>query len=177
MPIPIQNKRITRQMSINIKATHQYLLDKFEEHNRCCQYTMEEINSWLSQLLFIYYFMSVPLLDMGFIFLIFEKKSWARFVGTTLLLLIGVNMFIFNYFLTRIGLKAHQSYQFLNSLMATKNLSLRVRFKCLDVIERLAGPQIGIYCLDLFAFTNDEFHLFIVNCVSGFTLLVDTFFR
>ena len=90
---------------------------------------MLEINSWLSQLLFIYYMVSVPLFDMAFAFIYFEDNIWFRLSVIVLTLIIGGNMFVVNYLLTKIGRKAHQSYKFLNSLMATKKLSLRVRMK------------------------------------------------
>ena len=160
-------------MTINVEATHHYLLDKFEDHNRCCQYTIVEINSWLSQLLFLYYMLSIPLFDMSFAFIYFENKMWLRLVMIGITLLIGVNTIVFNHLLTRIGSKAHQSYKFLNSLMATKRLSLRVRIKCLNLIERSSGPLIGIYCLDLFPFTNYECYVFIVNVISNFFMVME----
>ena len=160
-------------MTINVEATHYYLLRKLEEHDRCCQYTIVEINSWLSQLIFIYYMLSIPLFDMAFAFICFEDRLWLRLLVFGLILLIGGNMIFVNHLLTRIGTKAHQSYKFLNSLMATKKLSLRVRMKCLNLIERSSGPLIGIYCLDLFPFTNYECYVFIVNLFSNFFLLMD----
>ena len=160
-------------MTINVEATHHYLLRKFEEHNRCCQYTIVEINSWLSQLLFIYYMLSIPLFDMSLAFICFVNNIWFRNAMIGIFLVLGVNVMAINHMLTRIGVKAHQSYKFLNSLMATKRLSLRVRIKCLNLIERSSGPLIGIYCLDLFPFTNFECYVFIVNFVSYFFFLID----
>ena len=160
-------------MTINVKATHHYLLCKFEEHDRCCQYTIVEINSWLSQLIFIYYMLSIPIFDMCLAFICFEDKLWLRLVMIGLTILVGGNVFVVNQLLTRIGSKAHQSYKFLNSLMATKKLSLRVRMKCLNLIERSSGPLIGIYCLDLFPFTNYECYVFIVNVISNFFMVME----
>ena len=149
------------------------LLKCLEDHDKCCQYTIVEINSWLSQLLFIYYMLSAPLFDMAFAFIYFETNVWLRLIMFGLILLIGGNMIAVNHLLTRIGSKAHQSYKFLNSLMATKRMSLRVRMKCLNLIERFSGPLIGIYCLDLFPFTSYECYLFIVNLISNFFLLME----
>ena len=160
-------------MTINVEATHHYLLRKLGEHNRCCQYTIVEINSWLSQLLFIYYIISIPLFDMSLAFVYFEDKRWLRLVMIGLTILVGGNVLVVNQLLTRIGTKAHQSYNFLNSLMATKKLSLRVRMKCLNLIERCSGPLIGIYCLDLIPFTSFECYIFIVNVISNFFLLME----
>ena len=75
---------------------------------------MVEINSWLSQLLFLYYMLSIPIFDMAFASLYFENSIWFRLAIYGIIFLIGVNIFVVNQLLTRIGSKAHQSYKFLN---------------------------------------------------------------
>jgi hypothetical protein len=67
---------------------------------------------------------------------------------------------------------AIKPYVKLNSLIARKQINLQIKLKIVDLIERLSGPVIGIYCFELFPFTNYEFHLFAANCVKNFILFM-----
>ena len=146
-----------------------------EQHNACSVYTLVEINSWLREILLVFYYMVVPDIDFGIILLIYEKNVFLRISMAFVIIFLIINFFVVSYLLSSIGSNAHNSYHFLNSLIARKRMSLRLKFKTLSLIERLSGPLIGIYCYDLFPFTNEEIYLFIVNCVSNFTLLIGIF--
>jgi hypothetical protein len=67
---------------------------------------------------------------------------------------------------------AIKPYVKLNSLIARKRINLQIKLKIVDLNERLSGPIIGIYCFELFPFTNYEFYLFAANCVMNFILFM-----
>jgi len=48
----------------------------------------------------------------------------------------------------------------------------KLKLNVLTLIERLAGPTIGIYCLDLFPFTNYQFSQYIAAASSLYILLL-----
>ena len=77
------------------------------------------------------------------------------------------------FLMSSVGTLAHSCYPKLNSLIVRNNLNLHTKMKTSSLIERLCGPLIGIYCLDLFPVTNFEFYLFVVNCAKNLVLLID----
>jgi len=86
--------------------------------------------------------------------------------------LIGIIMlFLVNYSLYLVPKQAHWPYNKLNSIIERKPLPIILKLKVLGLIEKLSGPVIGIYCFDLFPYTNHEFYLYIGNCFQNFLLL------
>ena len=142
-----------------------------KEHDHCCKLTMD-LNSWYKYLVLIYYYLIVPTIDFMLVYLIKEKNPLFRFPSLVVILVIVSNIFIVHFFLTSISRSAHSSYVHINSLIATYNFSRKVKFKSLNLIERLSGPVIGVYCYDFFPFTNFEFYMFINNCVLNFILFI-----
>ena len=143
-----------------------------EEHERCSHLT-SDINSWLRQLLVVYYYFSVIPIDLGLMTLIFERNLIYRLPIIFVAMVILVNLFYVNYFLILVGREAHSCYPLLNSLVVTKSLNIMLKLKTMTLLEKLGGPLIGFYCLDLFPFDNYNFYLFIVNCVSNFMLFIN----
>ena len=88
-----------------------------------------------------------------------------------------VSLFIFAYSSTCLCRSAHYSYSKLNSIIAKQNpntqlIPLDCKNKIISLIEKLAGPPIAVYCLDLFPLTSYEFYLFVCNLISNFILLL-----
>ena len=54
----------------------------------------------------------------------------------------------------------------------TKSIPIKYKMKLLNFIERLGGPDIAVYCLDLFPLNYYEFYLFIVAICCNFFLVV-----
>jgi hypothetical protein len=84
------------------------------------------------------------------------------------LLVIIIKMSILCILKIPMSKSSKKPYNKLNFLIAKKRKDLRMKFKIIDSIERLAKPEIGIYCLDSFPFTNYEFYLYIANCAKKF---------
>jgi len=63
-----------------------------------------------------------------------------------------------------IAKQAHKPYSRLNSIIARKVIRIDLKLKTCALIERLAGPVIGLYCFYFFPFTYYEFYLFVGNC-------------
>ena len=148
-----------------------WLSIKLREHNECCRMTLA-INAWLRNILFVFYYLIVPIIDLAIMNLIIEKNILIR-LNNIILIIVGVlNIFVVNYFLCSVGRVAHKSYPFIISMLSRKRLRLITKLKVISLAERLSGPLIGFYCYDLFPFTNYEFYLFCVNCVSNFILFM-----
>ncbi len=76
-------------------------------------------------------------------------------------------LFILNIPMLGITMSCKKPYNKLNSIIATKRIDLRMKLKTIELIERLTGPEIGIYCYDLFPFSNYELYLYTANCVTN----------
>ena len=143
-----------------------------------CAIITSKINSWLRYIMCAYYYLMVPFIDLCVIVVIEESDIYLSVLWLELGFIIIINLFIVNYMLSLIARSAHYSYPLLNTCIARQNytqnvLSLKLRLKILALIERLSGPVIGIYCYDLFPYTNHEFYIFCANCVKNFILLYD----
>ena len=171
---PKSYKLIKNFLFIQTIDSNTRLFDRLSEHNDCCR-LINAINEWMKYLLFAYYYLIVPAIDLFILIIIREHSMILKLSIAGLAGLAISNLFILNYVLSSISSKAHSSYRLLNSLFVRKHLSLRLKLKILSLIEKLSGPVIGIYCYDLFPFTNYELYIFTVNCISNFILFYGLF--
>ena len=123
----------------------------------------------------MYYLFAIPIIDLVIITIMKVDDLFVRFITIPSFIIVFLNIYLLNYLVTSIIREAHNCYSFLNSLIARKALPLRLKFKIISLIERLSGPVIGIYCWDLFPFTNYEFVMFIINCIMTFILFMGLF--
>ena len=72
---------------------------------------------------------------------------------------------------------AHSPYKRINSFIVkqsqSKVIEIGQNIKFLKVIERLRGPDIAVYCLNLFPLNYYEFYLFIASIGVNFFLGID----
>ena len=159
-------------LSKDIKDDDRRLWMMVREHDRCTRITMN-INSWMKDIVFVYYYAIVPAVDFTLLILIYEHNLIYRIIVFFLILIFAAILVVANNLLSLIGREVHQCYPQLNSMLVRKRIRLGTRLKVMNLCERVSGPLIGIYCYDLFPFTNNEFQLFVVNCVSNFILFFD----
>jgi hypothetical protein len=124
----------------------------------------------------LFYYFSVPAIDLLVILSIHKEVDiitrTLAFVATILGVFV---LFVFNYSMALVSEAAHRPYIRLNSIIARKSARTVLNLKVVGLIEKLSGPVIGIYCLDLFPFINYEFYLYISNCIQNFILLIGLF--
>ena len=73
-------------------------------------------------------------------------------------------------FYTLIASSAKSMYPELNSLIARIKINTSLKLKTLPLIEKLSGPEIVLYCLDLFPYAN--YHVVIYDqCHCSFNLI------
>jgi len=116
-------------------------------------------------------------------------------VFCALFALVGVFILYFlSHTAAKISEAAHSPYKHLNKMMAKdmiqtnqwqltagkstvqrKLRSFKLKFHILIFIERLAGPTIGIYCYNIFPFTNYEFYQYVISASTLFILLLRIF--
>ena len=147
---------------------------QLQEFDKSCRIT-NEINTWFRFIVLDYYYLIVPAIDLSLVYLFNETNQVYRLTVWFFLNLFIVQVFYLNYFLSEISRSAHSCYVNLNSLIAKYRFNRNLKLKVLNLIERLSGPVIGIYCYDLFPFTNYEFYLFVMNCVLNFILFMQLF--
>jgi len=149
-----------------------YIVD---EHNKCC-ILVQRINGNISSMFFVCYFISVPAIDILVLLSIDIEIDTFNRILTSICSAVGfILLFLINYSLSIVPKESHRPHNKLNSIVARKSATRLLNLKVLSLIEKLSGPVIGIYCLDLFPFTNFEFLLYISNCVQNFMLLIGLF--
>jgi len=141
------------------------------DHNKCCL-IINKINENAKYFTFIYYYLAVPLIDLAVIAIILDTNQLNRILAILLTIIGVLHLFCLNISMTSIPKSAMKPYVKLNSLIARKRIDLKIKLKIVDLIERISGPVIGIYCFELFPFTNYEFYLFAINCVMNFILFM-----
>ena len=92
-------------------------------------------------------------------------------------------LFLFSLNTAMLCKAAHLPYKRINSFAAQQSLSkinlfsriieTRHSIKLLNFLERLGGPAIAVYCLDLFPLNYYEFYLFIASISTNFFLGID----
>jgi len=116
------------------------------------------------------------MIDLFILLSIHQEVDIINRTLASIIAIIGVFvLFIFNYSMASVSKAAHRPYNKLYSIIVRKSITTTFKLKVLELIEKLSGPVIGIYCLDLFPFTNYEFYLYISNCAQNFILLIGLF--
>jgi len=88
-------------------------------------------------------------------------------------IIVCIGLFIFAYITASLSKAATDSYARMNTIIVKSYLPLDSKMKLVGFIEKLGGPDITIYCLDLFPLNNYNFYLFIAGVVRNFFLIVD----
>jgi len=104
-----------------------------------------------------------------------NMNIYHRIVASFIAVLALIGQFLINYSLFKIPKGAHRLYNKLNSIITRKPPARVSNWKVLGLIEKLSGPVIGIYFLDIFPITNYEYYLYISYCIQNFILLIGLF--
>jgi hypothetical protein len=106
----------------------------------------------------------------------------SRLFDLTFFVFSSIGLILVHFVSSSVAEKAHSPYKTLNSIMSSSmilsseiNLNYKLRLKISGFIEKLAGPSIGFYCYDLFAFNSYNFYRFISNLIAFYFLLSDRF--
>jgi len=124
------------------------------------------------------------------IYLLISKTHWSKdhlqstlstFVNIELRMVITVNIikFVFTVFLIIIftaivSESAHSPYKRLNTIMVSRSLTFSDKLNVLNLIERLGGSDIAIYCADFFPINMFTFYLLIADIVKNYLFALDT---
>jgi len=163
------------KVSFNFLGDDALLKYALLEHDRCCV-MIYRMNGNLRFLTWIFYYLSIPAIDLLVILSIHKEIDITNrsLVGITVI--IGVfALSILNYSMASVSVAAHRPYNKLYSIIVRKSITRALKLKVMGLIEKLSGPVIGIYCLDVFPFTNYEFYIYITNCILNFILIIGLF--
>ena len=133
---------------------------------------VKEINQWMRYLMGVYYFCSVGPADSGIVLMMYEHNTFLLLCIGLVLAVTVSNACYINALQAMVITGAHGFYPTLNSMMARKPMSVRLKLKVLSLIEKLSGPEIGFYCFDFFPFTNYAFALLIGNMSSNLLMFI-----
>ena len=147
------------------------MLNTIGEHISISGYT-NQLNNYLKVVIFCLYYIISPVLMIG-IYLTLSDKSDVYFrIVFYFVISFGTSVtFAVTLMSSRVTHSARKPLKYLHRYLIENHMTVRQRLKTLNLIERLSGPDIGFYCLDLFPMNSYEFYLFVTNCVSNYLLI------
>ena len=92
-------------------------------------YKIIRFNLLLKMPFAIFYFGMTIAIDISLFIAIYGSHPLVRFICGNLAFLLFILVLLFGLFLASISSKAHWSYKLMNSLIATKKINLRLKFK------------------------------------------------
>ena len=122
----------------------------------------------------VYHYFLVVIID-HFLLLIINDMEIEIKVGLIFILIVILIIWIFLiHVFNSVTVEAHKPYQKLHSLIESEKIKISLKFKIIDIIERLSGPIIGFYCLNGCAFIHYELYLYFSSIISNFILILGT---
>ena len=115
------------------------------------------------------------MLDFTVYNLIYVDNILIRIFGFSIVACFAFFLYLFAFVSASMYASAHSPYARLNSLMFDVkfvSLNYRQKWKIVNLIERLGGRPIAVYCLDLFALNNYEFYQFVSTVFVTYFLIV-----
>jgi len=159
------------------RYTNVLLMNAIIEHN-VYEKKVKEFNHLLRCATFIMYYLATPGYQIVF-YVIHHKESeiFARIFASFGVIICFSAVIAMNVMSAWISKSAHKPYPLLYSFLARKQpkISLRFRLKIMSFIDYLSGPEIGIYCYDLFPMNNYEFYQYIYISGVNYILLMSLF--
>ena len=122
--------------------------------------------------MFVLYYLASPVI-MGLINLT-ERPHLvliAKIIYIIFIVVIFGAIFVGNLLNSLISKASILPLKYLHRYMAENQLPTKQRLKTMEMIERLCGPDIGFYCLDLFPMNFYEFYIYVANCCSNYILI------
>ena len=125
------------------------LINLIQEHNQLANeiHQLNLIARRISAAMFIT--MSFIKIISLYLLIYMKEKSLMRFLVANVFICFLFFSFVLNYFLSQQIKSAHKSDQFIYSIVCKYKMSLNLRLKLLNFIERLSDPSIGLYCYNI----------------------------
>jgi hypothetical protein len=155
------------------------LIEAIHEHNYCSK-LVNILNTkyHFSLALFVVYFWATPGFDILVHLTIYKPiNTYMRIIYGLIFFHVFGAIFTFNYILTSVSSAAHDVTPDLYSFLVKNKCILRHNLKITSFIEKLCGPVIGYYCLDLFPFTTYQFYQYLVFVSCQYFLLNSLIFN
>ena len=148
------------------------LLDCIKQHN-CVTIFTQKMNSFFNTFIFIAYYFGTPSLLLV-LYNTHEKSSilYVRIVCLVIFLSEFSLIFLINYMSAKFSKSAQKTIRLFYTFLNRNWISLRDRLEIQLFIERLYGPPIGFYCLDLFPMNNYEFYQFVSVTFTNYFLVI-----
>ena len=165
---------INETIEMSVRTQNLYsLMNSIKTHN-CVSVLTHDLNKYCKVLIFIAYYFSTPTFDLVF-YASHEKSSKLHFRLLAAFLFISIFslLFMLNILSAKIIHSAHKSLPLLYKFLVENKLSIKNKLKIHTFIERLSGPRIGLYCLNLFPMNNYELYQYIMIASMNYILILN----
>ena len=163
---------INNSILLSLKFKHLSHLMDMKKHYGQCRLT-NNFNQVYCLVIFVLYYMATPGLMVMIMFINVDQFILTgKIINTILVIVIFGANFTLNLFSARVSKSARLPLNYLHRFMAENQLTTQEKLKTMAMIERLSGPDIGFYCLDLFPMNSYEFYLYVANCARIYFLFL-----
>ena len=172
---------INKKISLGIKYSNlRLLMIAFREHNYI-EIKVKQLNHFFRIITFLIYYIGT-IVGQIFLYITHHKDTTPiiRLVYTIISVALLFILLIFNLMSVSLSNSAHKSYSQLfcmdyKKLKIKNRLTFRQRWKLLAFIEKLSGPTIGYYCLDLFPLNSYELYQYLYIAGCNYFLIMNFF--
>ena len=154
------------------------LVSIMHEHNYLSNMT-KQVNVTVKWVLFVIYYIATPALQIS-IYCVHHRATHpiCRIFCAVIVIAFSVNLSIPVILSTWITNSANKPNKQLKSFVAknvNNKISLTLRLKIMNLMERLSGADIAFYCLDLFPMNNYEFYQYLYIAGLNYILMMSLF--
>jgi hypothetical protein len=157
-----------------------FVFQRNREHNHYSELKLK-CNKFFKYVLTIFYFIFTPIVNIMVDMTVTEVNPYLCIFYALLGMSYSSIIFIVNYLYISSSLSssAHDFTSDLHSFVSNKTTIIWVenRFEISAFIDKLCGPVIGCYCLDLFSFANYDIFYYISFIFNNYFLLNDLIFN
>jgi len=154
------------------KSDYNKLVKAIEQHYQITLMCMKN-NQFVNLILLNKYYLFSPIIDMALYLAIYIDHFYVKLFAIFANFVLIIFLFLLSLTTSLLPKSAHSTYNHLNSIIARQKWIPRAKkMKIIGLIERLAGPEIAVYCYNFFPLTYYEFCLFIASISTNFFLLL-----
>ena len=166
-------REINDLIEFSLKVDNKSLLWRaIAEHNYICVKT-SQLNDFFSHMVFqLYYIASPALILLLYLSHAKDGQLFGKLLAAVVFSLVFSVVISANLLYAQISGSSRRPRNTIYRHMIHKQLSPKERLKLSAFIEKLDGPDIGIYCWNLFPMNNYEFYLYVANCTSTYFLIL-----
>ena len=169
-------KELEQQIKWCVKYNNQMqLMRAIRQHNVTALETKAIDDVFKFVVFYLYVLGSPALIVLMVICQIRETVAIARLFSAIIVIIEYFVVFYLNLFSAQISHSARKPTKLLYKFLIGNPMPINVRFKVMQFIEKLIGPDIGFYCWNNFPMNNYTFCQYLAYCMGMYILILNLY--